>query len=248
MCPALNMLMMKTGTAPLKTSGQNVSNTASLRRRLALAESWLDKAARDLWTSPALASIFPEFLMVLYGSMRSTVPLLRFAEECARGLGPNDTSALHLASYYGRHADEELHHDEWLLADMEAIGMRPEEVQARVPPASVADMVGAQYYWAAHAHPVALIGYLLVLEGNPPDAGQLAGIQRRHGIPREGLRTLLKHATVDPHHAADLCEFIDALPLRKEELSLITLSAWHTIEKVCEGFRVLLDGHRMQGE
>lgn len=239
--------MTKIGTAPLRPSGQDISNSAHLRNRLVLAESWLDTAARDLWTSPALGSIFPEFLILLYGSMRSTVPLLRFGAECARSLGQDDALAEHLASYYGRHADEELHHDEWLLADMEAIGMRPEEVQAWVPPASVADMVGAQYYWAAHAHPVALIGYLLVLEGNPPDAGQLAEIQWRYGIPSEGLRTLLKHASVDPHHAADLRDLIDALPLRKQDLSLITMSAWHTIEKVCEGFSVLLDAHRVPG-
>jgi hypothetical protein len=240
--------MTKMGAAPLRPSGQDISNSTHLRRRLALAESWLDKAARDLWTSPALGSIFPEFLILLYGSMRSTVPLLRFGAECARSLGPGDALARQLASYYGRHAEEELHHDEWLLADMEAIGMRPEEVQARVPPASVADMVGAQYYWAAHAHPLALIGYLLVLEGNPPDAGQLAEIQRRHGIPREGLRTLLKHASVDPQHAADLRDLTDALPLRQQDLSLITMSAWHTIEKVCEGCSALLDAPRMPGE
>ena len=87
-----------------------------------------------------------------------------------------------------------------------------------------------------------------MLEGNPPDAGQLAQIQRRHAIPSEGLRTLLKHASVDPHHAEDLRELIDALSLRNEELSLITLSAWHTIEMVCEGFAALLDGHRTPGE
>ena len=240
--------MTKIGTAPLRPREPDVSNSACLRGRLALAESWLDQAARELWTSPALGSIFPEFLVLLYGSMRSTVPLLRFGAECARSLRQEDALAEQLASYYGRHADEELHHDEWLLADMEAIGMCPEEVQARMPPASVADMVGAQYYWAAHAHPVALIGYLLVLEGNPPDAGQLTEIQRRHGLPSEGLRTLLKHASVDPHHAADLCDLIDTLPLGKQDLSLIAMSAWHTIEKVCEGFSVLLEDHRTPGE
>ena len=37
--------------------------------------------------------------------------------------------------------------------------------------ATAAALVGAQYYWIRHVHPVALLGYVMLLEGYPPSAG-----------------------------------------------------------------------------
>ena len=39
---------------------------------------------------------------------------------------------------------------------------------ARPPAPAVAALVGAQYYWVLHHHPVALLGYIGLLEGYPP--------------------------------------------------------------------------------
>src|SRR2546429_520773 len=53
----------------------------------------------------------------------------------------------------------------------EDLGMRggPGGGVGRRPPAdSTARAVGAQYYWIRHHHPVALLGYVAVLEGRPP--------------------------------------------------------------------------------
>ena len=37
-----------------------------------------------------------------------------------------------------------------------------------MPPPSVAGLVGSQYYWILHHHPVAFLGYVALMEGYPP--------------------------------------------------------------------------------
>jgi len=41
--------------------------------------------------------------------------------------------------------------------------------------------VGAQYYWIHHFHPVALLGYIAVLEGRPPSPTLVEELIERTG-------------------------------------------------------------------
>jgi hypothetical protein len=66
--------------------------------------------------------------------------------------------------YLERHIEEERHHDEWTLDDLAAVGIEPAQTLAIRPTANVAALVGAQYYWILHHHPVALLGYMATLE------------------------------------------------------------------------------------
>src|SRR5207237_421598 len=70
-----------------------------------------------------------------------------------------------LAAYLREHVDEELGHDETLLGDLEAIGVPRLDVLAQVPSPSVAALVGGQYYWIHHHHPVSFLGYVAPMEG-----------------------------------------------------------------------------------
>lgn len=73
-----------------------------------------------------------------------------------------------LATYLERHVDEERQHDDWLLEDLAELGVAREDVWGRIPSPNIAALVGSQYYWMRHYHPVALLGYIAVLEGRPP--------------------------------------------------------------------------------
>jgi pyrroloquinoline quinone (PQQ) biosynthesis protein C len=159
------------------------------------------------------------------------------------GEGSDPTAPL-LAEYFERHAREEAGHDDWLLDDLEALGVAREAVWERIPSRHVAAMVGAYYYWVRHVHPVALLSYLAVLEGNPPVVEQLESVQRSTGLPREAFRTLIKHAHLDPHHRDDLNDLIDRLPLTAEHHQLLALSAFHTIEQVSLVLQEVLDSRR----
>ena len=221
-----------------------LSHSKQLRAKIRLAEPCLSAVADNFWRHPRLAKMFPDFLFMLHSIIRSSVPMMMAAAESARGRADADPVAARIAGYFSQHAREEAHHDEWLLDDMVAIGMDRSEVLTRMPSPTVASLVGAQYYWMFHVHPVSFLGYLAVLEGNPPSAKELRQIRSRHGLAEEGFRTMVKHAQLDPHHRDELYEQIDELPLTAEHASLLALSAFHTIEQLSQAFQEILDSHR----
>ena len=56
-----------------------------------------------------------------------------------------------------------------------ATGTDPGEALDRIPSPKVAAMVGAQYYWLRHYHPVSLLGHITAIEGyHPPQASPAA--------------------------------------------------------------------------
>ena len=100
----------------------------------------------------------------------------------------------------------------------------------RHPPSSVAALVGAQYYWAAHVHPVAVLGYIAVLEGNPPDLKQENRVAARSGVPLAAFRACSCDMPRSiPFTAVRLDQALDRLPLTDAHASLMGVSAFHTI-------------------
>jgi len=213
-------------------SRPDTGHSARLRLTIRLAAPRLDQLSWRFWSHPRLRDLFPEYLLTLYASMRATVPLLHLAAERAREIAPADPVAAELATYFVQHAREELHHDDWLLEDMELLGIDRSMAQSRRAPADVAEMIGAQYYWVEFSHPVSLLGCFAVLEGSPPEVGMLDQIVARTGLPEAALRTLYKHAQLDPHHRDDLDDLVDRLPLTPEHAALMGLGALHTVDKL----------------
>ena len=68
------------------------------------------------------------------------------------------------------------------------LGFAREDVLKRIPPPSAAALAGAQYYWIRHVHPVALLGFIAVLEGTPPDVAFFEATADRIGVPRQGIQ------------------------------------------------------------
>jgi hypothetical protein len=119
-----------------------------------LAEPCLLEVSDQFWTHAQLAQMFPEFLFMMHSIIRSSVSLHNAAAESAQERADSDAVSRQLVGYYKTHAIEETHHDDWLLDDLVAIGNERSEVLARLPSPAVASLVGAQYYWALHVHPV----------------------------------------------------------------------------------------------
>lgn len=231
---------MSTVPSSRSAPSDTLTQSEQLRFKMRLAEPRLQAVAQRFWNHERLAEMFPEFLFLVHSMIRSSVPILETAAREAEALAPEDPAAAQLAPYYRRHADEERHHDEWVLEDLQALGVSPEEVWKRLPSNWVASLIGTHYYWIHHVHPVALMGYLAVLEGNPPKEEELVGYQERTGLPKQAFRTLIKHAHLDPHHRDDLNAEIDRLPLTPQLSTLLTLSCFHTIELVARAFEEIL--------
>lgn len=219
-------------------------HSSRLRLTIRLAAPRLDHLSRRFWADPHLREFFPEYLLTLYASMRATVPLLEAAAERARALAPDDPVAAALVPYFVQHAREELHHDDWLLEDMALLDIDPELARSRYAPPDVAAMIGAQYYWLHYSHPVSLLGCFAVLEGSPPEAEVLDQVAERTGIPKAGLRTLYKHAQLDPHHRDDLDAMLDELPLTPAHAATVGLSALAVVDQLGDILERLLAAGR----
>ncbi len=200
-----------------------------LRTKIELVLPVVDKVGWRLVNHPRVAELWPEYLVTFHWIIRASVPLMEAAFERASALSERDAVADVLAPYLERHIPEEQGHDEWLLEDLEALGLERAAVLARPPSPTVAALVGSQYYWIFHYHPVALLGYIGLLEGYPPQRDQIEDLIARTGLTRRAFRTLLAHAELDPHHRDDLNRTLDSLPLTPEQRSVLALSAMHSV-------------------
>jgi hypothetical protein len=201
-----------------------------LQAKLGLAFPAVTAASERVWESPLLRELYPVWLVTMHGVVRSAVPLMEAALERSRVLAAGgDEVAAGLAPYLEHHAPEEAGHDAWLLEDLAELGHDPEEARLRLPSPRVAELVGAQYYWLRHVHPVTLLGHMSFVEGHPPQPGFAARLQEATGYPREAFRAVRRHERLDIRHREELFETIDALPLDPRHEALIGMSALHTM-------------------
>jgi len=200
----------------------------------------MHRTIHAFWTHPRVVEIFPEFLFTTYCVGRSTVPLLEAARDAANARGDNDAVAPFVAEYCARHIPEEAHHDEGVLDDLSVLGVPRESVTKKIPSATMAALIGSQYYWIHNVHPIALLGYLEVLEGEPPVAEFLEEVIQRTKLPRRAFRTYFQHAHVDQKHRDDLREALDRMPLAREHESILAISAFQTVELVRHIFEQLI--------
>ncbi|MBR7839009.1 iron-containing redox enzyme family protein [Actinospica durhamensis] len=202
------------------------SASTLLRARLDLARPALDAVTARLWQTDGLAERYRVYLEVMYDVTRSSVPLmLRAAALCAHA-PDGDPVAVPLRRYLEAHAREESGHDDWLREDLELLGAAPD--REAPPPAVVARLVGPQYYWLEHYHPVTVLGYIAVMEATAPRSGVPGRIAACAEVPDAALRTLREHVELDAGHTDAVLRLLDALPLSDGQARAVALSGLHT--------------------
>jgi hypothetical protein len=213
-----------------------VSASQRLRSKLELAYPAVAAASSRLWGDERVRELYPMYLTIWHGIVRSAVPLLEAAADRARSLAPDDEIAAALVAYFEHHGPEEAGHDVWLLEDLEALGGDRRAALQRLPSPRVATLVGAQYYWLRHAHPVSLLGHMGVVEGYSPPAGFADRLQELTGHPRDAFRAIRRHERLDIKHKRELYELIDGLALTPEHEKLMGIAGLHTMQAAVEVF------------
>ncbi len=215
---------------PERSAAVSHEQTRSVRLRAALRRRAAPyfAASAKLWSHPRLRDIFPDYLYRIHSIIRASVPVMEAARDRAAVLAAADPAAASLHDYLAHHVPEERHHDDWLLDDIAVLGVPPERVWARRPSPIVAKLVGAQYYYIHHHDPVAVLGYIAVLEGTPPEESHIRDIMNRTGLPPKAFRTFIKHARLDPHHRDDLNDQLDSIPLSPTQEQLVFDNALET--------------------
>lgn len=205
----------------------------ALRTKLSPTAPVLRAATAALWRPGGLRERYLRYLTAMHPLVRASVPLLeRAVERCAERGGP---AAERLSAYCVRHAAEERDHDAWLLEDLAAAGAAP----AVVPHPLVVELVGAQYYRVEHEHPVALLGYIAVLEGNAPGPRLADRLTEATGLPARAFRTVREHAELDGGHLDDLYRVLDRLALPPHLQTAVSVSALHTTHLLTRLFLAL---------
>ncbi|MEV1008812.1 iron-containing redox enzyme family protein [Streptomyces sp. NPDC049881] len=211
------------------TPAETAQGEATLRGLLDLVRPDLARAATAMWRSVRTADAYRRWLLTSYDLVVATAPLL--ADALAESVRLGETE---LARYFAEQVTEEAGHDVWLAEDYAAAGGDPRDLAGRVPGAAVARLAGAQYYYVRHAHPVALLGHIAVLEWNPPLPGAAARLAERVGLPPEAFRTLAAHAELDLGHGAALERLLAGLPLDAGRRRLVTTSALASVRGLVE--------------
>ena len=215
------------------------TNSDILWGKIRLAEDRLFAATHMFWNHPELPRLFPAFLLQIFCIMRSGLALMSAAYERALTM-PDDPVAAILAGYLRIHIEEEKGHDRWLLDDIGTLGYDERDVLDATPCTATTNLIGTQYFWMNHVHPVAVMGYLILMEGYAPLPAQLEDIRVKSGAPATAFRCLQRHADDDPAHLADLNRTLDSMKLSTQQARAVTMCAFAAIENTAALFEELV--------
>src|SRR5262245_21129922 len=217
-----------------------VSNSKRLRRRIEQMLPELIESTSAIFTHARLADIYVDFAITVHQMVRATVPLMRAALRRCQELESSDAVAAAMVPYFEQHIREEMHHDDWLLEDLEFLGVPRAEVLRRMPSSAVASLIGGYYYWIFHHHPVAKLGQIAVVEGYPPSVEIIDLMVERTGFARPAFRTFEKHCHLDVNHRDDFDAALDNMPLKDEHFAIVEASARHTVHVAARAYREVL--------
>ena len=212
------------------SAGQHSSASLRLRTKLEPLMDEVSACSALIAEHSDVRRVYRDLLRMLHSETRTSVPLLQTALHAAERLALDDPVAAGIVDWLADHCVEEMHHDEWLLEDYRAIGSDPDELVTAAGSPTIAAMVGSVYYWTLHAHPVAVVGWCAVIEGNPPTAAFIDTLQARTGYPSAAFNTLRHHSTLDLDHRAELFALIDALPLTSRHEAILGMTALQTAD------------------
>src|SRR5262245_18331574 len=217
-----------------------VSNSKRLRRRIEQMLPELIESTSAIFTHARLADIYVDFAITVHQMVRATVPLMRAALRRCQELESSDAVAAAMVPYFTQHIKEEMHHDDWLLEDLEFLGVPRAAVLRRMPSSAVASLIGGHYYWIYHHHPVAKLGQIAVMEGYPPSVEMIDLLDARTVYGRPAFRTLETHCHLDAHRRDDFDDALDRMPLQEEHHAILEISARHTVRMAAKAYREVL--------
>ena len=137
------------------------------------------------------------------------------------------------------HMNEEKGHEQWVLNDLEAMGVKAEQAIAYKPTEFMLALNGYNYWAADRRHPCSVLGMLYALEV----VASVYGGQMTAAISESlllqgdrGISFISSHATLDAEHMADLRLILNTLDddAAKEAIVESTVFNFHQFGRVLE--------------
>jgi hypothetical protein len=197
-----------------------------LRSSFATASKALDYSWNRLFEAPNARERFIWYLMEMYHYVKFSCPLM--------GLVLSHRPAAAFSRYLENHIAEESGHEQWVLDDLERLGLPRSFVVSLLPSRENLALIGTQYYIIQNLHPLGYFGYIYALECNPPSLASIADLSRRLLVPLECLTALAGHAEADPGHIQDLNAILDSPELETRVREVIQLNLLATVERLSD--------------
>ncbi|MEO6327267.1 MAG: iron-containing redox enzyme family protein [Thermoanaerobaculia bacterium] len=127
-------------------------------------------------------------------------------------------------SFLYEHMHEEAGHEQWVLNDLEAVGVSREASLAYSPSAHVLALNGYNYWAADRKHPCSILGMMYVLEviasvyGGPFSAAMKEALLLQG---ERGVSFINSHASLDAGHMAQLRIILNTLASEQSQAAVI---------------------------
>ncbi|MES2992970.1 MAG: iron-containing redox enzyme family protein [Pseudomonadota bacterium] len=137
-----------------------------------------------------------------------------FNPVCAAAASRVPDAQRQVRYYLYEHMHEESGHEEWVMNDLEAVGVQPADTRGYQPSVHVLALTGYNYWSADRRHPCSVLGMMYALEVIASVYGGTFSSAIRDSLLLEGDRGvsfISSHATMDAEHMATLRQVLNTL-------------------------------------
>ncbi len=130
-----------------------------------------------------------------------------FNPTCAAAASRMADEHRHIRYFLYEHMDEEKGHEEWVLNDLEVVGISADLARAYEPTLTLLGLNGYNYWSADRRHPCSILGMIYALEVVASVYGGQMTAAISESLMLEGDRGISfisSHATMDTEHLAEL--------------------------------------------
>ena len=138
-----------------------------------------------------------------------------FNPVCAAAASRMDDGLQPIRHFLYEHMHEEMGHENWVLNDLQAIGVPEAAARAHTPGVHTLALNGYNYWAADRRHPCSVLGMLYALEVIASVYGGPFASAIRESLLLEGnqgVSFIDSHATMDAQHMAELRQVLNRLP------------------------------------
>ena len=176
-----------------------------------------DEARRDFETHPVVLDAvangmsierYRKLLLELYHVV------WHFNPVCASAASRVPDAQRQVRYFLYEHMHEESGHEEWVMNDLEAVGVQPADTRGYQPSVHVLGLTGYNYWSADRRHPCSVLGMMYALEVIASVYGGTFSSAIRDSLLLEGDRGvsfISSHATMDAEHMIELRQVLNTI-------------------------------------
>ena len=201
-----------------------------------------DEARRDFETHPVVLDAvangmsierYRKLLLELYHVV------WHFNPVCASAASRVPDAQRQVRYFLYEHMHEESGHEEWVMNDLEAVGVQPADTRGYQPSVHVLGLTGYNYWSADRRHPCSVLGMMYALEVIASVYGGTFSSAIRESLLLQddrGVSFISSHATMDTEHMATLRQLLNTVDdaAAREAIVESTLVNFHHITRLFE--------------